>query len=174
MPQLRSLFIWILCGTALAYGIGALMLHRYGLIPERLGFICLMTLVGLAGDIMLSYTFLGNQKSWLFRWRTRQLFGETFCRAIEGSLGVLSVCVSLFFLFASILFIKHLVVPGGPSYIEGNLAIKLIFIIGGFILVLAMTGTVALLAFQPSSRPSSAPAAPEQPRTDEDGGSFQF
>jgi len=164
---MRTALPWLMWPALLAFTAGAVMSYKEQNNANQVAIMCGIAMLGIFGDILLFYTFLGNGECFLFRRRTVRIYGETLCRVAEGTLGTLIVLGSLFFLGAgAVIFPQHM------SKFPGSEMVPVISA-AGLLLILLFAVLIAVAAFTGSGRPAPSPP-PADPAGREGEEPFNF
>ncbi len=165
---MRAWFLWGIWPLCIVFSIGSMMYCNAEVPLKQFSQICAGAAVGLFGNILLFYAFLGNGESLLFRQRTVRLYGETLCRVAEGSLGALMVLGSLAYLGIGIMYFGT---HKDPTLMDNE--VKSILCIAETSLILLFALLIAIMAFAGSSRAPS-PAPPPDTAGDHGQDTFNF
>jgi len=127
---------------------GLAFLYRKSAPDEKqFGCLFLLVMVGLLGALLLQFALYNPEGSFLFRKRTVKVFGEPFCRAVEGILGSLLLLGSLFFLISAAVLLFDPKSPGTLRHpvimttVFAGLGLIIFFMLMTFLIVLTGAGT---------------------------------
>lgn len=153
----------ILCSAA------AFLFHKSTPDDRQFGCLYIVVMGGLIGALFLQFALYNPEGSFLFRRRTVKLFGETFCRVVEGILGALLLLGSLFFLISTAVAFFEPRVPGTLKH-----PVLMTMIFTGLGLIFFFTVMTFLIALTGTGVPFRKSSPPDESSKGSDENNFNF